>query len=347
MTSERTAIRAALPTAALLASFLPLGCAPPVVIPAVRGGTMGAYYEVKWAPPPDRPLLPVDVQAAVEALLGEINAAFSTWDERSVISRFNAHASTEPFAIDAAHRERFLAVTRLALRVAELTGGAFDPTIQPLVELRGFGKAQSDEPPSAEAIAAARARVDWRRLTIDADGRLVKARPDLALTFSALVPGWAADQIAAKLAAMGARGCMVDVGGEIACQGQRPDGAPWTIGIARPTPPGVEEQQHTRVSFSGGLATSGSYRTFREEDDQIVHHILDPRTGENARHPWVSVSVLADSAGLADALATALMVVGADGAEPIVAAFAAQRVRALFLGVPRSGGQVPERRFGW
>jgi thiamine biosynthesis lipoprotein len=264
-----------------------------------------------------------------------------------VISRFNAHASTEPFAIDAAHQARFIEVTRLALDLAERTGGAFDPTIQPLIEARGFGKAERDEPASAAELAAARERVDWRRLRIDQQGRLVKARADVALTYSALVPGWAADQIADLLAARGATGCMVDVGGEVVCRGKRPDGRQWTIGIARPTPPGVPERVHTTVPLDGALATSGSYRTFHLEGDQVVHHIFDPRTGENATHPWISVSVLADRCGLADGLATALMVVGPDGARPIYDGLRDRGVRILFLGLPDPTGNVPERRFGW
>ncbi len=307
---------------------------------------MGSTYEVKWVARAAVDLPAVRVRFEVERLLAKVNAAFSTWDDTSVISRFNAHASTEPFSLPAEYRAEFLAVIEMAQEVAARTDGAFDLTVQPLVELLGFGKDEHEAPTEAARVAA-RARVGWQRLEVGKDGTLRKAIPDLQITVNALVPGWTADRIAELLGNLGAPDCLVDVGGEIACRGSKPGREPWTIGIERPAPPHEPSRVHTTLSFVGGLATSGEYRNFRVIGEEVVHHLLDPRTGANVRHGWASVSVRAESAGLADALATAFMVLGPEASAPIVESYAARGVRALFLSPPDASGAVRECHLGW
>ena len=313
----------------------------------IAGRTMGSTYEVKWRANGGATLLPATMQANIEALLARVNAAFSTWDDASVISRFNAHASTDPFVIPDEHRAAFVSVMQVAREVAERSDGAFDPTVLPLVDLRGFGKDGEREPPSVAERAAALAHVGWRKVWLDEQDRLCKAEPLVRITFSALVPGWAADRLADLLQTAGAGDCMMDVDGEIVCRGTKADGAPWTIGIERPCRSDEPSRVHTTLSFTGGLATSGTYRNAHLEGDHVVHHLLDPHTGDNVRHPWASVSVVADSAGLADALATAFMVVGPDRAESIVNSYADRGVRALFLSPPDADGRIGERRLRW
>jgi len=307
---------------------------------------MGTHYEVKWATARPGAVPEASVRAEVDRVLDAVDEAFSTWNEASVLSRFNAHRSTEPFPIPEAHRAAFRAVFALAAEVVERTGGAFDPTLKPLLDVLGFSERDAD-PPSATDRDAALARTGWRSVRLDDEGLLHKEIPDLALTFDSFVPGWAADRIADAIVGLGAIGCMVDVGGEIVCRGHKPDGEPWVIGIERPAPPGAPTVVHQRLSFTGGLATSGTYRNVRMVDDRLMHHVLDPRTGENVAHPWAAVSVLADSAALADALATAFLVLGPDGAAPVVDGWRDRGVRALFLGFPDDTGRVAERRLSW
>lgn len=304
---------------------------------------MGAGYEVKWVA--QAGVASARVRQEVEAFLATATAAFSTWDETSVISHFNRHASLEPFEVPDQHRARFVAVLRLALDVAERTDGAFDPTIQPLVELLGFGRGEHLAPTASERAAAV-ARVGWRKVRILDDGRLQKLATDVQITLSGLVPGWAADEIVVVLGGLGLPDCMVDVGGEIACRGTKAPGQPWTIGIERPASPGAPPRVHTEVPLEGGLATSGNYRNFHLVGDEIVHHLLDPRTGTNVRHGWASVSVRTDSAGLADALATAFMV-NPEQAAAVVDGFYPRRVSVLFLAPPHGDGVVREQRIGW
>lgn len=318
-----------------------VGCAAEPVILRVSGPTMGTTFEVKWV---GLPATREPGERVVTAELARFDAALSTWRADSAISAFNAHASTEPFEIEATHRELFLSVLRQAVEVAERTEGAFDPTIEPLIALLGFSKGAGQAKPSDAERAAVLAHVGWHKLEVLPDGHLQKRDPALAINVNALAPGAAADRISDALAAIGLVDSMVDIGGEIRCRGTKPGGAPWQIGIERPTPPGAPSVVHTVSSLTGGLATSGDYRNFRMIDGDIVHHILDPRTGTNVRHAWASVTVWADSAMLADALATACMVLGPEGAEPVLASYAAREVRALFLGVPDADGHVAERQ---
>lgn len=319
------------------------GCAPEQVVQRLSGPTMGTTYEVKWVgAPADRPA----VERVVANELARFDAALSTWREDSAISAFNAHVSRDPFEIPAEHRALFLLVLRQGLEVAERSQGAMDPTIEPLIAVLGFAKAQRATPPTEAERAAALARVGWQKLLILPDGRLQKRDPELAINFNALAPGAAADVISDALAAIGVGDSMVDMGGEFRCRGAKPGGIPWQIGIERPTPPGTPASVHSVHGVSGGLATSGDYRNFHWIEREIVHHILDPRTGTNVRHAWASVTVWADAAMLADALSTACMVLGPDGAEPLLASFAGRGVRAIFLGAPDADGRVPERAVG-
>jgi thiamine biosynthesis lipoprotein len=340
-----TVLAAALRACRASPFFIAAACAPREHIERIAGPTMGTTYEVKWVACGNTTPSRAAVQAEVEHLLARVNSAFSTWDEQSVVSRFNAHANTEPFTIPAEHRDAVIAVTRLALEVAARTGGAFDPTIQPIVELFGFGRSEG-EAPSASERAAALARIGWHKLHVGEDGTLRKEQADLQITFSALVPGWTADRIADRLAQLGAGDCMVDVGGEIACRGQKSAAQGWVIGIEKPALPGATSTVHSMLPLVGGLATSGVYRNFKEVGDDVMHHILDPKTGANVQHAWLSVAVRADSAALADALATAFLVLGPDGALPVVDGYEG-RVAALFLGPPGEDGRVTERRLRW
>lgn len=325
------------------AALVPLlaGCATEPVILRLTGPTMGTTFEVKWL---GVPATRAAGERVVMAELARFDAALSTWRADSAISAFNAHASTDPFEIEAQHRTLFLLVLGQALEVAERTDGAFDPTIEPLVAMLGFSRAARQPTPSDAERAAVLAHVGWHKLEVLPDGRLRKRDPALAINVNALAPGAAADLISDALAAIGLVDSMVDIGGEIRCRGTKPGGAPWQIGIERPTPPGAPSVVHTVSSLTGGLATSGDYRTFRLIDGEIVHHILDPRTGTNVRHAWASVTVWADSAMLADALATACMVLGPDAAEPVLTSYAARGVRALFLGAPDAADHVAERQ---
>ncbi|MCA9694156.1 MAG: FAD:protein FMN transferase, partial [Myxococcales bacterium] len=178
----------------------------------------------------------------------------------------------------------------------------------------GFGRAGQDAPPTAaptaEAIAAAKARTGTDKLEIDVAGATVRKRAQVQVDLSSIAPGLAADRIAAALIELGHPDAMVEVGGEVRTVGVNQAGAPWKIAIERPSAPGEPRRVYTIVALDGGLATSGDYRQFRELDGVRVSHTIDPRTGRPVTHGLTSVTVIAEDAARADALATALMVMG-------------------------------------
>jgi thiamine biosynthesis lipoprotein len=322
------------------------GSATPAVQHVLEGSAFGTYYRIKWwgGPGPDQ----IEPVLAQEIARG--NELFNTWSPDSVVSRFNAHGSTEPFAVPS----EFARVLDLALTIGRQCGGAYDPTIAPLLAVRGFGPMKSDdEAPSEEVLDSARRLVGLDRVEIvrTDDGRdlVVKAEPGVALELSSIAKGTIVDWISRALVREGARDHLVDIGGELYASGTKADGSSWTIGVERPVASGSAAptpEERTAVSVlplrDGAIATSGSYRNFVAAGQR--HHILDPRTGENATHPYASVSVLAATCELADALATALMVTGFEDGLRLLEHH--QGASALFLEV-LSDGSVRERAVGW
>ena len=250
------------------------------------------------------------VRARVQAELDAVDAAMSTWDPDSEVSRFNRHAASAPFAVSAATFE----VVRLARGVFERSGGAFDPTVRPLVAAWGFGADARvpGEGPSAAERAALGARVGFDRLVLDPTARtLTKAHPGLELDLSAIAKGYGVDRVADALLADGHADFLVEVGGELRAEGTRPDGTPWRLAIERPEPEG--RAVHAVVPLTGlAMATSGDYRAFHEAGGVRRTHIIDPRTGAPIAHGLASVTVLHPRAVLADAWATTLSVLGPD-----------------------------------
>jgi thiamine biosynthesis lipoprotein len=280
--------------------------------PALRlvGKTMGTSWSVTLVAPPGE-LRSGRLQRELQALLDELEARMTTWDAGSELRRFSDGISLDwtPVSLDTA------TVVAEALRVAALTDGAFDATVAPLVELWGFGPGETVRaPPSAEAIEAARARTGRGSLEVRLDPpALRKARPELALDLSGIAKGYAVDRVASRLDALGVQHYLVEIGGELCARGRNVRGEPWRVGVADPD--GGEPRLRLALE-RGAVATSGDYRRFIERDAGRFTHVLDPRSGRALERGPASVTVFADSAMTADALATALMVLGPnDGLE--------------------------------
>lgn len=270
---------------------------------------MGTTYSIRLADSrPDRGALR-RLQTDIDAALAEVNRQMSTYLPDSEISRFNRTGAAEPVAVSA----DFGFVVRRALEIAAATGGAFDPTVGALVNLWGFGPdGLRREAPSAEQIAAVRLAVGYRHLRLMDDGRLAKDIPDLQLDLGAVAKGYAVDKVAALLRDRGIDNFLVEIGGEILGAGLNAEGEPWRVGVLRPDDSGAM-QGVARLTGGRAIATSGDYRNFyRDETGAIESHILDPRTAAPVGHAVASVSVLADYCLTADALATALFVLGPD-----------------------------------
>ncbi len=275
------------------------------------GPTMGTRYTVRVA------TLPLDddgreaIRAAIDEVLELTNRLLSTWDPESEISRLNRHPASEPFALSA----ETVTLLEIAGRVGELSGGAFDVTVGPLVDAWGFGPAGLPaKPPSPEALAELRARVVPDRLLLASDRTSVtKARADVWCDLSALAPGWAADRIAAAIEALGHHDLIVDIGGEVVARGRRADGTLWRVAVESPG----RDREHLLVLALADMAvaTSGDYRNaYIDEAGRRRSHLIDPRTGEPVAHELTSVTVVHKEAVWADALATAFLVMGPEPA---------------------------------
>ena len=270
------------------------------------GNTMGTTYSVKVVDPPREAELGT-LQGEVEALFNAVNERMSTYLEDSELSRFNASSRTE--WLDAS--SELVAVVRHAQQVSHLTGGAFDVTVGPLVNLWGFGpEADRDKAPTEESIERAAQRVGYRWLHVtEAPPRLKKDIPDLYVDLSAIAKGYAVDQAAELLERRGVVNYLVEVGGEIRGRGHNARGVPWQVAIEKPHP-GTRAVQQIIAVDEVSVATSGDYRNYFEQAGQRFSHTIDPRTGRPVNHKLASVTVLSPSAMHADAMATGLMVLG-------------------------------------
>ena len=267
---------------------------------------MGTTYSVKLSSLPDG-LTPGELQAEIDRALESVNNQMSTWRDDSEISRFNRSRETDWFAVS----KETVRVVQTALEVSRETGGAFDVTVGPLVNLWSFGPEQAERKlPSESAIEETRSRVGYRFLEVrESPPALKKVRGDLYVDLSAIAKGFGVDRVAELLEAKQISSYMVEIGGEVRTKGHKPDGKPWRVGIEIPTPfaRGIQRA----IELSGrALATSGDYRNFVVIDGKHYSHTIDPRTGRPVDHDLASVSIIAESGMLADAYATALLVMG-------------------------------------
>lgn len=269
---------------------------------------MGTRYSVRVVMPSGDTTASQRVRAAIDGELALVDRLLSKWNPASELSRFNAHRSIEPFAASAEMVEAVLT----ALRAAERTGGALDPTVAPLVEAWGFGPTGWPRlAPSRETIAAAQARVGYAMLSADPARRTIrKGRPDLAIDLDGLAGGWLADRIASAVVALGYGDVLVDAGGEISTRGRRADGQRWRVAVESPA--GVRKAKGPVIALEdASVATSGDYKNFwADEEGRRRSHVIDPRTGQPVAHGLASATVVHADGAWADALGTALLVLG-------------------------------------
>lgn len=287
------------------------------------GATMGTRWTVEVV---GTSATTGDEQQEIQQILDEIEFAMSTWIRESELSRFNAAPANTPFEVSDATVE----VLRIAQEVSSQSGGAFDATIEPLIEAWGFNTASVGTwtRPSPESVAEAKARVDYRGLQLDPRARtILKTVEGLELDLSAVAKGYAVDRVAESLEARGVERYMVEVGGEVRLRGRGEHDGPWRIGLERPDP--EETAPHAVLSLmEGAVATSGTYRNFYASAGERLSHLLDPREGAPVRHATVSVTVLHGSCAYADAWATALLVLGSTEGHALAEKLG---IRALFV----------------
>ena len=272
------------------------------------GSAMGTTWNARLVAPPAR-LDSVALTAELDGLFDAIEQAMSTYRPDSELSRFNAAQSTDWFPVSA----ELCALVAEAQAISDATGGAFDVTVGPLVKLWGFGPGSAIErPPEPGLIAAALPLTGFDKLQADCgQPALRKSVPGLYVDLSAIAKGYGVDRAAALLAARGVNDFMLELGGEVRVSGENAARGPWRIAIEKPVEYG-RVIQAVMLLRDVAVATSGDYRNFFEYAGRRYSHAIDPRSGYPVSHTAFSVSVLAETAARADALATALLVLGPD-----------------------------------
>jgi len=233
----------------------------------------------------------------------KFNASLSTYDPQSTISRIN---NNDPKVKPDAY---FTACFKRAQEISQKTGGAFDMTVAPLVNAYGFGFTSRDSiyPALIDSLLEI---TGFEKVKLD-DDALIKEDPRIMLDASAIAKGFGVDVVANYLESKGVRDYLVEIGGELRCQGKNPRGTDWNVGIDRPLENLIERQIEAYISLSGAaMATSGNYRQFYEMDGVKYSHTVNPATGYPVDHSLLSVTVIANDCMTADAYATAFMVLG-------------------------------------
>lgn len=256
---------------------------------------------------------PQVVKEGVDKLLHRFDMSLSLWIDSSVVSRINLNQTNTPDSF-------FTAVFNKSKAISELTDGAFDVTVGPLVEAWGFGpderKNFSEEKKDSLMQLVGMWKVEIR------DGKIVKADPHISLDFNAIAQGYSVDVVCGYFDSLGMKDYLVEIGGEVRVKGDK-RGKLWTIGIDKPVDnnmiPGSELE--ARISLKDkALATSGNYRKFYIENGIKYSHTINPKTGYPAKNNLLSATIIADDCATADGIATACMVIGKDKALDFLAA---------------------------
>ena len=275
----------------------------------LAGRTMGTTWHVTYTPTAKRES-PAEVQRGIEAVLAEVNLSMSTYLVESEISRFNRAGLEEWFSVST----DFFTVLQAALAIGKASGGAYDVTVGPVVNLWGFGPvATTDTVPDKMAVIQLLRRIGQDKLRVDEKNQKIMKMDDLVLDFSSIAKGFGVDAVADWLLLQGVADFMVEVGGEMRLAGLNPKKSAWRIAIEQPDT--LLGSVATAIEVTNqAIATSGDYRNYFEVEGKRYSHTIDPRTGFPVDHDLVSVTVIHSSAMTADGWATAFMVMGATDA---------------------------------
>ncbi|MFL1482228.1 FAD:protein FMN transferase [Pseudomonas grimontii] len=267
------------------------------------GPTMGSTYSIQYVRTSSTPG-PQELQRQVESLLGEVDRQMSTYRSDSAIARFNRLPTNSCQLMPAP----ILLLVRTGEQLSQGGDGAFDLTVEPLLNLWGFGpQARELKVPDAMTLAQVRQRVGHQHLRINGEQLCKDAAVEV--DFNSIAAGYAVDRIAELLTHQGVQDYLVEATGELKAAGHKPDGAPWRIALEEPR----DDQQVAEkiLNVNGfGVSTSGDYRNYFQQDGRRYSHTLDARTGTPITHQLASVTVLHPSALMADGLSTLLLILG-------------------------------------
>ncbi|MBH8610539.1 FAD:protein FMN transferase [Pseudomonas mohnii] len=270
---------------------------------SVGGPTMGSTYSIKYVRHASLPAA-ADVRVEVEKILADIDRQLSTYRSDSDIERFNDLPANRCQKMPAS----ILKLIRVGEQLSEQSEGSYDLTVEPLLNLWGFGpQGREEKVPAEQALAQARQRVGYQHLRIEGDQLCKDAAVEV--DFNSIAAGYAVDTIAARLEALGIHDYLAEATGELKAAGKKLDGSPWRIALEEPR----DDQQVAEriVAVDGfGLSTSGDYRNYFEQGGRRYSHTFDARSGAPVSHSLASVTVIHPSALMADGLSTLLLILG-------------------------------------
>ena len=290
-------------------AFVLSGCEQKPALITLEGSTMGTYYVVKFLPD-GKDFDEQKVQGEINRRLKTVNDQMSTYQDDSELSQFNQHQEDIPFKVS----QDTFKVVQEAVRIHQLTEGALDVSIGPLVNLWGFGpEGRPDKVPTELEIASRKKMTGMQHLTFE-ENQLSKAIPSLYIDLSAIAKGFGVDVIAHYLSELGLKNYLVEIGGELQLKGVNAKGQPWRIAIEKPSDSPTKQAQEIIAPQNMAIATSGDYRNYFEENGVRYSHTIDPKTAKPIHHRLVSVTVIDPSCMTADGLSTAFMVMGTESA---------------------------------
>jgi len=266
---------------------------------AFFGDAQGTYYTVTYFAETE-----TITKTETDSLLRAFDLVASLWVSGSIISRVNNNE------IDFVEDAHFIELFNISKEVSEATNGAFDFTIGQLASAWGFGFRNKIEI-NQNVIDSLRQLTGHEKVGLN-NGHIAKYHPHIQFDFNAVAQGYSVDVLGKFIEGKGIENYLIDIGGEVLAKGKKPDGSKWLIGIEKPSDEADSERnlKATIEVTDKAIATSGNYRKFYEKEGIRYSHTIDPKTGYPVQHTMLSATVIAPNAAIADAYATAFMVMG-------------------------------------
>lgn len=283
-------------------------CSHPQSSDYIKGNTMGTFYTLHYWGNTNKSVQSLTTE--IENLLDQFEDQLSNWRPDSWINKFNQTPTGEAIPVPSFAYE----VLELCLELAEHSGGAFDPTIAPLIELWGFGTRRNKSIPDKSAIRAALQMTGFRKLVFDRKSQTIRKTQDgIELNCSAVAKGYAVDLVARLLKENGIQNFLINIGGEITANGTKTDDSVWQVGIANPRIDGRQGKSEQTIPLNNrSLATSGHSQRAFVIDGKRTSHIIDPRTGYPVPTDSASATAIAPTCALADGFATIALILSED-----------------------------------
>lgn len=300
----------------------------------LSGSTMGTTFNITLVNPPAETDLEL-LQTKIQDRLEHIENIASTYRADSEVSRFNAATSTDWERV----LPEFCRMVMAAGEVSSMTHGAFDVTVGPLVNLWGFGpQDRANDIPTDEDIGVALQNVGYEMLETDCDHSVMrKASAAIYVDLSGWAKGYAVDQLATLLDERGLANYLVEIGGELRVRGHNAEQRKFAVAVEKPLKNNTMDYSVVRLS-DASVATSGDYRNFFELDGKNYSHTIDPRTGRPVSHDLTGVTVVSTNTAYADAVATALLVLGPDDGHAL-----AEKLRIAAYFIVRTANGLEEK----